>query len=62
MYGFKGGDKSQCVYPSVANVRNKFYEVYPGEPIETWDPTKGDVPLVGMSCFRFGKGKTVINF
>ena len=26
MYGMKGGNKSNCVYPTVANVRHEFYK------------------------------------
>jgi hypothetical protein len=52
MYGFKGGAKSSCIYPTVKNVRGKFYQVYPGEPLDSYDPTVGDIPLVGLTGFR----------
>ena len=52
MYGLKGGSKAICVYPTVKNVREEFYRAYPGEPFLTYDPTKGDIPLVGLGKFR----------
>ena len=55
MYGHKGGNKSYCVYPTVKNVRDKFYEIYPGEPPETFDPTKGDIPVCSEKKFRYEK-------
>ena len=52
MYGYKGGSKADCVYPTVANVRDKFYQAYPGEHRDTYDPSRGDVPVVGVKKFR----------
>lgn len=54
-YGYKGGSKDSCQYPTVMNVRRRFYEAYPGEPLETFEPEKGDIPLVGLTKFRFPK-------
>jgi hypothetical protein len=53
MYGMKGGSKENCVYPTVKSVREEFYKAYPGEPAITYDPTKGDIPIVGISKFRY---------
>ena len=52
MYGMKGGSKQGCVYPTVKNVREHFYQAYPGEPLLTYDPTRGDIPILGMTKFR----------
>ena len=52
MYGYKGGSKKSCVYPTVTNIRGRFYEAYPGEPLDSYDPSKGDIPLVGLTVFR----------
>ena len=55
MYGYKGGRKDSCVYPTVSNVRKAFYDeydAYGSEPLITYDPTKGDIPRVGEKHFR----------
>ena len=53
MYGHRGGDKTNCVYPTVQNVREQFYKAYPGEPAETFDMTRGDIPLISEGKFRY---------
>ena len=53
MYGMKGGSKVNGVYPTAKNVREEFYKAYPGEPFLTFDPTKGDIPIVRLGKFRW---------
>ena len=53
MYGYKGGNRANCEYPTVAKIRRKFYEIYPGVPLDSYDRTKGEIPIVGERMFRY---------
>lgn len=53
MYGYKGGSKSDCTYPTIKNVRSKFYEVYPGVCLAEYNPRTGEIPIVGEQRFRY---------
>ena len=37
----------------MALVRQKFYEAFGGEPLITFDPARGDIPLVKETNFRY---------
>ena len=52
MYGMRGGNKANCRYPTVKNVRHAFYQAYNAEPKETFDVSRGDIPIVGKERFR----------
>ena len=50
MYGYRGGKKEGRKYPTVANVREEFYNIHEGVPDA--DPTLGEIPLVSQSTFK----------
>lgn len=52
MYGFKGGPKQGRKYPTVASVREAFYELH-DEAVKDADQSAGEVPLVGKTTFRY---------
>ena len=47
MYGYKGSNTDSCVYPTVRNIRETFYEYYEGSDISSYNATKGEIPIVG---------------
>ena len=51
MYGYVGGKKEGRQYPTVANVREKFYEMHKDAARDP-DPELGQIPLVQHSTFR----------
>ena len=52
MYGHAGGRKEGRKYPTVQNVRDKFYEIHKDAVIDA-DPTGGEIPNVQHSTFRY---------
>lgn len=54
MYGHKGGSKEGRKYPTVENVMQKFYEMYPDATLDS-DPDAGEIPRVRRGVFRFEK-------
>lgn len=51
MYGHKGGSKEGRKYPTVENVMQKFYEMYPDATLDS-DPDAGEIPRVRRGVFR----------
>lgn len=51
MYGYKGGPKEGRSYPTVAEVRRRFYEMHEG--VRDADEEAGELPLVSLSLFRY---------
>ena len=47
-----GGNQEGREYPTVAKIRDKFYEIYPGVPLDTYTPHRGEIPIVGERKFR----------